>query len=227
MSKLEYDGHLVGNDRARLAYLFMRMEPDAQLKVRAYYNAVHIQEAYTLNLFIEYLDSVYIDPNETGRALDRLHHMKQGEREPFASFFPKFERTLAEAQMSFESDRTRISFLEGTLNRDIRRAMIGKIRSTYVQFAAELQLVGSQLDRLYQTGKRVDNERSIPKDRPRKQEQGNKQPAKWVSPEELIWRKETNVCLRCGKDGHRIRDCSFWPAQRPVNSWRVPGLDLG
>ena len=29
MSKLEYDGHLIENDRARLAYLFMRMEPDA------------------------------------------------------------------------------------------------------------------------------------------------------------------------------------------------------
>ena len=45
--------------------------------------------------------------------------------------------------MSTESNRTKISFLEGTLNRDIRRAMIEKVRTTYVQFAAELQLVGS------------------------------------------------------------------------------------
>ena len=76
MSKLKYDGHLTENDRARLAYLFMRMESDAQFKVRAYYNAVQVQEAYSQNLFIEYLDSVYIDPNEAGRALDRLQNMK-------------------------------------------------------------------------------------------------------------------------------------------------------
>ena len=79
MSKLKYDGHLIENDRARLTYLFMRMESDAQFKVRAYYNAVQIQEVYTSNFFIKHLDSVYIDSNEAECALDRLQNMKQGE----------------------------------------------------------------------------------------------------------------------------------------------------
>ena len=51
--------------------------------------------------------------------------------------------------MFTESDRIKISFLESTLNKEIRRAMIGKARSIYVQFAADLQLIGSQLDGLY------------------------------------------------------------------------------
>ena len=132
--------------------------------------------------------------------------------------FPKFERTLAEAQISTESNCTKISFLKGTLNRDIRRAMIGKVRTTYIQFAAELQLIGSQLDRLYQSEKRAGepNERSNSKDRPRgqerntrdsRQEQGDKPPAKWVPSKELIRRGERNVCFRYERDGHRIR-CS-------------------
>ena len=48
-----------------------------------------------------------------------------------------------------------------------------------------------------------------------KQEQGDKPPVKWVSSEKLIRRGERNVCFRCGRDGHRIRNCSFEP-QRPV-----------
>ena len=42
----------------------MRIKSKTQLKVRAYYNAVQIQEVYISNLFIEYLNSIYIDSNE-------------------------------------------------------------------------------------------------------------------------------------------------------------------
>ena len=50
--------------------------------------------------------------------------------------------------MSAESDRTKISFLEGAVNEDIRRAMVGRVRSSYQSFASDLELVGSQLDAL-------------------------------------------------------------------------------
>ena len=41
---------------------------------------------------------------------------------------------------------------------------------------------------------------------------------KWVPSKELIRREKRNVCFRCGGDGHRIRDCSFGPAERPVET---------
>ena len=50
----------------------MRIKSETQLKVRAYYNAIQIQEVYISNLFIEYLDNIYIDSNEVERALNRL-----------------------------------------------------------------------------------------------------------------------------------------------------------
>ena len=43
--------------------------------------------------FVWHLDSVYIDPNATAYALNRLQAMKQG-KESFATFLCKFEKEL-------------------------------------------------------------------------------------------------------------------------------------
>ena len=116
----------------------MSIKLETQLKVRAYYNVVQIQEIYTSNLFIEYLDNIYIDFNKVERTLNQLHHIKQRERKSFVLFFLKFERILIETQISIESNRTKISFLESILNNDIRRAIIEKTRSIYILFAIDL-----------------------------------------------------------------------------------------
>ena len=106
--------------------------------MRAYYNAVQIQEIYISNLFIKYLNNIYIDLNKVERALNRLYYMKQRERESFALFFLKFERILIKTQILIESNRTKISFLKNILNDDIRRAIIKKARSIYILFAIDL-----------------------------------------------------------------------------------------
>ena len=230
MSKLEYDGHLIGDAKAQLAYLFMRMKPEAQLEVRAYYQAVQVQLAYTPQLFIAYLDSVYIDPNEAGRALQELRGMEQGDRETFAAFFPKFERTMAEAQMSTESDRSKINYLEGALNQDMRLAMVGKVRTTYLEFAAELQLVGSQLEGLYQREKKSKTDRGKKGNSSSLEGKGwngravanpdekSKPPAKWATQEEMTHRREKHLCYRCGSVEHGVRECNYGPAKRPFQA---------
>lgn len=48
--------------------------------------------------------------------------------------------------------------------------------------------------------------------------------AKWVSQETIGYRKQKNLCLRCGRPGHIIRQCSFLPAQRPFD---VMKADMG
>ena len=64
--------------------------------------------------------------------------MKYRKRESFVLFFLKFERILIEAQIFIESNRTKISFLKNTLNKNIRRAIIKKARSIYILFAIDL-----------------------------------------------------------------------------------------
>jgi hypothetical protein len=48
--------------------------------------------------------------------------------------------------------------------------------------------------------------------------------AKWVSQETIAYRKQKNLCLRCGRPGHIIRKCKFLPAQRPFD---VMKADVG
>jgi hypothetical protein len=45
---------------------------------------------------------------------------------------------------------------------------------------------------------------------------GNKRKAKWVDTAELKKRREKKLCYRCGGDGHRIKECPFAPAERPM-----------
>ncbi len=40
--------------------------------------------------------------------------------------------------------------------------------------------------------------------------------AKWVSKEEIEERRRNRRCFRCGKEGHRIDQCSLLPAQKPT-----------
>ena len=119
------------------------------------------------------------------------------------------------------------------------------MRTTYFAFVARLQLVGSQLDGLYSTkvknnrsqtsnaqGRTSSEEATSSKVRggtQRRQDDNNKNndktPAKWVSKDELARRKEENLCLRCGKEGHMIRNCALGPAVRPVEAKKANPAD--
>ena len=44
---------------------------------------------------------------------------------------------------------------------------------------------------------------------------GGQKRAKWVSKEVIKYRRENKLCLRCGRDGHMIRECAYLPAQSP------------
>ena len=230
-SKLAYDGHLIGDDKAQLAYLFMHMDPDAQIKVQAYYEVVQIKDAYTPQQFIEYLDSIHLDPNEADRALQQLDNLRQGDHQSFASFFPSFETIMAEANLSTESDRVKISYLDRALNEEIRRGMLGKVRGSYLQYAAQLQMVGSQLDAInmmkHRTGGQGKGESNAGqsstirnKDNIKGKGQGRntldtRTRAEWVSKEEHARRLNNGLCIRCAQTGHASYKCHLAPAQRP------------
>lgn len=52
--------------------------------------------------------------------------------------------------------------------------------------------------------------------------QSSQKRAKWVSHEEIGRRMKDGSCIRCGNDGHMIRDCSFLPAQNPKRQANKP-----
>ena len=114
-NKLRIDGAVIGTPQDQAAYLFSRMEANAQLMVVSFYQNQPGCDAIT---FVQHLDRVYIDLNTTVRALNRLQAMKQG-RESFATFLPKFEKELGESQLTMVPDMVKIEYLRGALNTEM------------------------------------------------------------------------------------------------------------
>ena len=73
---------------------------------------------------MNYLKECYTDPDASQRALERLRRIRQGDNEPFAAFFPWFERELIENDRAAWPDYFKISYLEGALNAKIADYLI-------------------------------------------------------------------------------------------------------
>jgi hypothetical protein len=114
--KLQIDGEVIGPDQYQFAYLFARMEKKAQNLVAGYFQDGGEGGRRNPLEFLTYLDSVFLDPNAASRALTKLRTFRQGVNESFSTFFPRFERTLHEAELGHAEDRVRITYLEGALN---------------------------------------------------------------------------------------------------------------
>ena len=79
---------------------------------------------YNVNSLLNYLKECYTDPNTSQRALERLRRIRQGENEPFAAFFPRFERELMESNGAVWPDYFKVFYLEGALNIKIINCLI-------------------------------------------------------------------------------------------------------
>lgn len=164
--------------------------------------------------------------------------MAQG-REAFATFLPKFERTLTEAGGNEWADQAKVNTLKRTLNMELRRSLVYvPVHPTgYNDFVQMLQTLASRLDALRTrtpttpappTADVMDWEPSTNKAQTSGQPQtavnkvqapangqNEQKRAQWVSKDVLEKRKSNNLCLRCGKRGHFIDSCRLLPARPP------------
>ena len=115
-NKLRTDGAVIDTPQDQATYLFSRMEAKAQLMVVSFYQN---QPGCDVVTFVWHLDSIYIDPNATTRALNRLQAMIG--RKSFATFLPKFEKELGESQLTIVPNTVKIRYLRGALNTEMQR----------------------------------------------------------------------------------------------------------
>lgn len=240
LAKLQWDGSVIGPAAAQMAYLYMRMETKAQKTVAAYYKQMATLQRFDPAEFIAYLDTVYLDPNAAARAMSKLHALKQGDTESFALFFPKFERLLVEAGAGMYPEQARINYLRGALNMTHKRALVGQPSPVlYHDFGRAVHVIGSQLDELrYGDSDRRSNQRErqdgdrhrgnrraqvdaegdtimTSKARPQGKGRDSAKRAEWADEAEMQRRYDKGLCLRCGKDGHLVRDCPLRTPRRP------------
>ena len=70
--KIRIDGPAIGDKYACFAYIFSRLGIRLSNMVATFYEQGGNTGTHDPYKFLEYLDSLYIDPNSSARALDRL-----------------------------------------------------------------------------------------------------------------------------------------------------------
>lgn len=238
-SKLAIDGGAIGTARDQFAYIYASLETDAKNMVTAYYSANRQVATASGEVFIEYLATVFGNPNQKEEAANRLRSLRQRSLQPFSSFLPVFESTLAEAGGLSWPDDVKINQLKSSLNDQFRNYMISIINlpadyhgyvNSLRQVDTNIQAAGglNAVQRKSTSEKPAEHLKTSPVTSPNLQEVKDQshdkmewQPttsarsrAKWVSGEELQRRRSARLCVRCGASGHFIRQCPYDPPAR-------------
>lgn len=225
-TKLRIDGEAIGSLADQFSYLFTRLMGTAAQNVTTYYNH-QLTTNPDPNEFLLYMSSTYGDPNRKLKAGEELSQLKQG-KNSFAAFLPRFEKTLVEAGGAQWPDDVKILQVNRTLNSKMAEALIGNVNlpKVYTEYVQTLLIIGGQIDALrkpvFQSAKQESEKTGDEMDwepiRANRQKTQDRKRAKWVSSKELEFRKTERLCIRCGGDGHFVRNCSYAPAARPEGS---------
>jgi hypothetical protein len=221
---------VIGSNRNQFLYVSSRLEEKGLQSALTYITQNRDVPSISAESLIKYLDDIFGDRYKTQRAIETLRTMKQGVRELFSSFLPRFEKTLADAGGMTWPDEVKRSHLDGALTFELRRlAVTMPVTSTYSAYVDELLRV-SDLHRA--TMRHAPREQSAaPRGTNDTMEweptraaaanptrSGQKRRARWVSPEEIEKRRQERRCFRCGASEHQLAGCEFLPARRPVEA---------
>ncbi len=136
--KIELDQDLLGADRVIWYGINQALTPRVQAVVDAYYRSGQTQ-SYNPESFLSYLESIYGDHLLAERALRSLRRLKQGGKEAFATFFPKFERLLADAGGASWPDKIRLAYLEDAIDQRLRTSLATvEMPDDYTEYAKKL-----------------------------------------------------------------------------------------
>ncbi|KAM4062023.1 reverse transcriptase (RNA-dependent DNA polymerase) [Hirsutella rhossiliensis] len=171
------------------------------------------------DLFLDYLNRRYGDPNAKARALDRLRSLKQKPDESFASFFPKFEKELADSGGGEWADVVQINYLEGAINNRLKSSLVSAVSlpKDFNSYAELLLTIGSRLDSLNFHQRQQGREQRSRKEYGRLSEplESRQSPVTRIAnhvvpegPEEKQFVPlEERKCYECGKLGHLAAKC--------------------
>jgi hypothetical protein len=211
-NKIRIDAASIGPPTNQFAYINSRLEGAAAQMCLTFVDMTAWTEDATPDNFISYLDRSYSDPNRELRASQRLRTMKQGDVS-FSSFLPRFERALAEAGGSSWADKAKITFLEGTLNKELLNALVGRdAPQEYGSYVSKILNIDGQLQAVRRTAfrstrpsQRQDNMDWEPTETTRIA--ANRQNLPRLTAEERARCQAQGLCFRCRQKGHRAQEC--------------------
>lgn len=151
--KLRVDKEAIGDAEGHFMYVFMSLEGKAKENVTTFAEMQTEKRTFDVTELLNRLELLYGQRDRKQRATRNLHSIKQGENEPFTSFYPRFEREIANANAEYWPDDSKISYLQEALNDKMKAALIGSdpsVISNYVGLAKRCDSLSSQMELLGQ-----------------------------------------------------------------------------
>lgn len=205
--KLEKDGPFIGDGFDQFMYVYAKLDGEAKKMVSTTARSLSTNRSGDGIKFLEYLNTVFGDPNKKARAQQQLYSLKQRDKESFATFLPKFETILA-------------------ISKEMRTALIGKkLPDIWSDCISELLTISSEIiaiNQQFRTPFSSPPSMAKPADKPTSMEwepikaaaidtKGTAKRATWVKKETLAIRRKHGLCVRCGHKGHIAPNCKFLP----------------
>lgn len=202
----------------RYWYCHSRLRGKALSQVTPWVKSVGQQG--TVSGLCDLLDATYDTREEVDSGERQMIGLQQKNR-PFAVYYAEFERSLLAADGVTWPGRVKRLFLESGFSKELRAALIPVEKpENFEGYVAVVRRVALDLERGhggYRTTDMGSYDIGMEWETAPEVRVGSVSGthAKRVSKDVIEARKRKGSCLRCGNDGHRIRDCTFLP---PIQS---------
>jgi hypothetical protein len=152
-NKLAEDGEALGNELSQFRYIYSRLTGKAKESVTTFVEVAIKQGHGNTTDLLYRLDLLYGIRDRKQKALHNLHNIVQGESESFASFYPRFEKEISNADAGDWPDDSKISYLQNALNNKIKQALVNAPPSeidSYTKLATKCEYLSSRMELLGQ-----------------------------------------------------------------------------
>lgn len=226
-AKLAFDGLAIGGESERIWYAFGRLTGSAAVRIYPWMESAQLRGAFSVEGLFEQMRTAFQDPRRKQKALADLNRVKQGSR-PLNDFLAKFDQMILEAQAWSWDDDTKKACLKAALSTKLVLAMVGiPENESYEGYCSQLRMTSDQMEEAADLTARSQawkKRRTVFADQDRQKQSSQHedkmdwQPTvstaatrakdpRWGSSDEVARRRREGLCLRCGKEDHRVRDC--------------------
>lgn len=236
-AKLHVDYAMCSN-ATQFFMIHNQLRGEASRQLQPWVQAIANTEHMTAQALLDQLRLSFGDPHVKEKAKRKLHRLKQASR-PFGEYFTEYRKLVLEAGGTYWPDEIKKSYLEAGLSLELQQSMIGRSTKdeSFEQYCSQLKQASDQLEAFNLRNKgflrgnsgwrngtqhqldsahKMDWEPTKTLQTNRATTETNGRRATWVSQETVAYRREKNLCLRCGNQGHMVKDCKFLPARRPL-----------
>ncbi len=216
-AKLKIDGAVIESEREKVWYTFEQLADSAAVWIYSWMTYAQRQGRFTVNELFTQMRLTFHDSHHQQKALNTLNHTKKGKRS-LNDFLNDFSRLILEAEGWGWDNIIKKEYLKTAISTKLMTAMVGVSEDTsYEEYCSQLHMVSDQLNQVQEliTHRQIWQKKELSSAAEPMNWQATPiatvavraKEARWVTSEEMEWRRRKGECFCCGQEGHRVRDC--------------------